>query len=110
MNLDKVLDKVNEVKFYSEKLHDVHNSAVPGNPDEFRYYFSAFLNAVYSVQQFAKTKAMEELQRQSKKNRAGMAENRHLRHDSIIPWQSTSNAPVQSVKATVVPERKLRCP
>ena len=66
MNLDKVLDKVNEVKFFSEKLHDVHTPSVPGNPDAFRYYFSAFVNAVYSVQQFAKTEAMGELQRQGK--------------------------------------------
>jgi hypothetical protein len=66
MNLDRVLDKVNEVDFFSEKLHKTRNSTTSG-PNAFRYYFSAFLNAVYSVQQFAKTEVMLELQTRGKK-------------------------------------------
>jgi hypothetical protein len=67
MNLEKVLDKVNEVKFFSEKLHEFHSPLVPGNPDTFRYYFSAFLNAAYSVEQFAEADVMVELRGQGKK-------------------------------------------
>lgn len=67
MNLEKVLDKVNEVKFFSEKLHEFHSPLVPGNPDTFRYYFSAFLNAAYSVEQFAEAEVMVELRGQGKK-------------------------------------------
>ena len=66
MNLTKVQDKVNEVKFFSEKLHEVHSLPVPGNTDAFRYYFSAFLNAAYSVEQFAKWEVMADVQAQGK--------------------------------------------
>ena len=65
MNLEKVLDKVNEVKFFSEKLHKVYDPT--GNPNAFKYYFSAFLNAVYSVQQFAKMEVMMDLHTHGKK-------------------------------------------
>jgi hypothetical protein len=66
MNVEKVLDKVNEVKFFSDRLHEVHNPFRVGNPNAFRYYFSAFLNAVYSVEQFAKWEVMAEVQAQGK--------------------------------------------
>src|SRR5215813_3464295 len=66
MNLEKVLDKVDEVKFFSDRLHEVHNPSGIRNPNAFRYYFSAFLNAAYSVEQFAKWEVMADLQAHGK--------------------------------------------
>lgn len=63
MNFEKVLDKVGESKFFYEELHEVHNQMVPGNPNVvFSYYFNAFLNAVYSVQEFAEAEVRLRIQ------------------------------------------------
>jgi hypothetical protein len=96
MNLEKVLDKVNEVKFFSDKLHEVHNPFGLGNPNAFRYYFSAFLNAVYSVEQFAKTEVMGNLKKQGKKKferKQGWQEHKTGWYANLLPaeeelWRS----------------------
>jgi hypothetical protein len=66
MNVEKVLNKVNEVRFFSDRLHEVHNPSGVGNLNAFRYYFSAFLNAAYSVEQFGKWEVTADLQAQGK--------------------------------------------
>jgi len=49
MNLDGARDKLEELRFFLGKLCEKPNPRIRENPNAVRYYFSAFLNAGYSV-------------------------------------------------------------
>jgi hypothetical protein len=66
MNFEKVWDKVNEARFFSNKLHEVHEPMSQTNSEAFRYYFSALLNASYSVEKFAETEFIIGLEKQGR--------------------------------------------
>jgi len=54
MNLDGARDKLEELRFFLEKLCEKPTPRIPENPNAVRYYFSAFLNAGYSVDQYVR--------------------------------------------------------
>jgi|GraSoiStandDraft_16_1057320.scaffolds.fasta_scaffold5510983_1 hypothetical protein len=68
MNLAGTWHKVNEARFFFDKLHEIHEPMSQTNPDEFAYYFSAFLNAAYSVEEFARREVIVQLKKQGGKN------------------------------------------
>jgi len=79
MNVEKVLNRVNEVRLFSDRLHEVHNPSGVGNSNAFRYYFSAFLNAAYSVEQFGKWEVTADLQAHGKIHPSSSVDGRNIK-------------------------------
>jgi hypothetical protein len=66
MNLEATRDKLEEAKFFLLYLDEAQNQPQSQTQTPFRYYLSAFLGAIYSVQQYLQTEVIRAVRQQAR--------------------------------------------
>ena len=88
MNLEATRDKLEEARFFLRYLDEAQNRPQSQTQTPFRYHFSAFLGATYSVEQYLQTEVVRAMRQQARTqgNKLSKQQAGHRYNELFAEW------------------------